>query len=157
MIKSCILPVFEWIHNLLFGKEPGQRPAEFIVSEYYDRIEKVHLNILENQTPIDRTIILWWGLDGLRLNEDGMLEWINRKKRMPTPQNVFYQPCQSMGTYSGFDMCQSAQSTIDTLQIQATQQIQNVAMANALQSYMVLTPAYYAPMLNCCCNQVVQR
>lgn len=55
--------------------------GDFSLSEYFDRIEKAHLSILEEIAPIDKSITLWWGFDGLRLNEDGTLEWVNRKPK----------------------------------------------------------------------------
>lgn len=66
----------------------------FSVSEYFDRIEKASIEILEEIKPVDHTIVLWWGLDGLRLNEDGTLEWTSRKRQ--TTGNEFYQPCPSI-------------------------------------------------------------
>lgn len=33
----------------------------FVLSEYYARTEKATLDILEQQEPMDQTIILWWG------------------------------------------------------------------------------------------------
>lgn len=52
----------------------------FLVSEYYERMEKSALDIQKGQEPVDSIIVLWWGLDGLRLNESGELEWISRKE-----------------------------------------------------------------------------
>lgn len=66
------------------------------VIEYLSRIEEASLDILEAKTPIDKSITLWWGLDGLRLNEDGTFEWISRKKSKPINQNISYQMCQSI-------------------------------------------------------------
>lgn len=85
----------------------------FIVSEYYDRMEKAALDILEQQEPVDQTIILWWGLDGLRMNEDGELELVSRRKPKPVQGNVFYQPCQSMQNANMycFDQSQSIRAT----------------------------------------------
>ncbi|NCE63713.1 hypothetical protein D1159_03750 [Pseudoflavonifractor sp. 524-17] len=55
----------------------------FVISEYYARTEQAAIDILETQEPVDQTIILWWGLDGLRLTEDGKLEWVSRRKPRP--------------------------------------------------------------------------
>ena len=113
----------------------------FVISKYYARIEQVALDILEHREPVDQTIILWWGLDGLRLNEDGTAEWISRKKPPPVPQNVFYQPCQAIISPPQYDMCQSTKAQIDALmaqnmqlQVQAWQAEQNRQMINALQT-----------------------
>lgn len=54
--------------------------VEFSVSEYLDRVEREALKLCEEsekQEPLK--IVLWWGLDGLQLNDDGSLEWIRRK------------------------------------------------------------------------------
>lgn len=51
------------------------------VAEHFKRIEQAALDITESKEPIDRTIILWWGLDGLRLNEDGTIEAVCRGKK----------------------------------------------------------------------------
>ena len=67
--------------NLNFG---GQVMCS--VCEYFEHIEKASIEIQENLKPIDHSIILWWGLDGLQLNDDGELEWISRKNK-PRPSN----------------------------------------------------------------------
>lgn len=84
-----------------------------VISEYYDRTEKAAIDILETQEPVDQTIILWWGLDGLRLNEDGTMEWVSRRKPKPVRGNVFYQPCKSMQNANMycFDQSQSIRAT----------------------------------------------
>lgn len=50
----------------------------FSVSKYYERMEKVTNDILKEKETMKYTIILWLGLDGLLLNEDGTSEWIRR-------------------------------------------------------------------------------
>lgn len=79
-----------------YENEPLEFPEPFIVSEYYARMEQAALETLESQAPVDQTIILWWGLDGLRLNEDGTMEWVSRRKPRAINQDVFYQSCQSL-------------------------------------------------------------
>ena len=71
----------------------------FVISEYYTRTEQAALDILERQEPVDQTIILWWGMDGLCLNENGKLEWVSRRKQNNVPVNTVYQLCQSPGYY----------------------------------------------------------
>lgn len=157
------------------GQKAEQTKSEpFIVSEYYGRIEKAALNILEDQKPVDQIIILWWGLDGLRLNDDGSLEWISRKKPEPVNQNVFYQSAQSMAQARppfDYSMFQSTQAQINALQtqntvfqMQAAQQAQNMAMMAAFTS---LYPSYSGfqqgliagtfPLTGCCCDQTILR
>lgn len=62
---------------------PPAPSAPFSVSAYLDRLERIRLDICEDQKPVDQTIILWWGLDGLTLDEKGKLKWISRKKKAP--------------------------------------------------------------------------
>lgn len=107
----------------------------FLVSEYLDRMEQAQLDILEHQKPVDQTVVLWWGLDGLTLDENGELKWISRKKPEPVSQPEAYFPCQSV-LYAdnrqifAANMCQSTQATIDALQMQnAAQQIQAAQQA----------------------------
>lgn len=158
-------PAFEWLRNLFWRSEPKDVGAEhFVVSEYLARIEKASIEILESRKPIEQIVILWWGLDGLRLNEDGTAEWISRKKPAPVQRNVFYQPCQSVIPPPQYDMCQSTQAKIDAfvvqnmqLQVQACQAEQNRRMINALQSYVVRWPGYYERLTDCCCNQTRDR
>lgn len=145
----------------------------FSVPAYFDRMEQIALDILEKQEPIGKTIILWWGLDGLRLNEDGTLEWISRKKQKPDMQgtpdpyviptglfsnNVFYQPLQSI---MQADETQSKRAQIEelmmrnsALQNQTTQLAQSAAMFCMLTQ--PLTPVYpfaiLSPLTQCCCN-----
>lgn len=154
----------------------------FSVSNYYARIEKTSLGILYAQKPVDQTIILWWGLDGLRLNDDGSLEWISRKKPEPVKQEVSPSAmCQVINpirtemenvrpTFRMDGMQQATQAQIDALQMQnriyqmqAAQQAWSASMMATLQSYVVPYPSYlyggmgggvvyYSPLTDCCCN-----
>lgn len=147
-VKMDILaPIWKWICSLFRKKrsEPEQACTVFYASEYLSRIEQASLDIMEDRDPVDTVIILWWGLDGLRLNEDGTMEWISRKKPEPVSRNVFYQPSQyfhpiQTGMFQ-FDQTQSTRAQIDelmsknaSLQIQAAQTAQNAAI------------------IQCCCN-----
>lgn len=137
----------------------------FVISEYYARIEQAALDILEQQEPVDQTIILWWGLDGLRLNEDGELEWISRKTPKPVNQNVSYHPCQSIPAYNPnlFAQMQNTRASINalmdqtaSLQTQALQAQQTAQVINSLQQCCVQYPAQYPPYFygGCCGNYV---
>lgn len=137
----------------------------FVISEYYARIEQAALDILEQQEPVDQTIILWWGLDGLRLNEDGTLEWVSKRKPKPVRVNVFCQPCQSAPAYNPdlLAQTQSKRASIDalmaqnvSLQMQAYQAQQTAQVINSLQQCCVQYPAQYPPYFygGCCGNYV---
>lgn len=152
----------------------------FIVSEYYDRMEKVSLDIQAEKKPIERTIILWLGLDGLRINEDGSSEWISRKKPEQKPPAYLaplmpmWQMEQASGPiYGAENLFQSSQEQINelrmenvALQMQAAQSAQNMAISSAFQNFVGPYPRYiggwegqgygsgillyYSQMTNCC-------
>ena len=160
-------PVGEWLTNLIFKTEREQDKQNelFAISEYYASMEKAALDILEHQEPVDQTIILWWGLDGLRLNEDGTLEWVSRRKPEPVQENVFYQLCQSAPAYNPdlLAQTQSTRASIDalmaqnaSLQMQAYQAQQGMQLMNSLQQCCVQYPAQYPPYFygGCCRNYV---
>lgn len=131
----------------------------FSIPAYFDRMEQAALEILEKQEPIDRTIILWWGLDGLRLNENGTSEWISRKKPKPVMQNVFYQPCQSIqddieSQLRLHSQTQSTRAQIEELmmrnaafQNQATQYAQGIAMMSVIAPTPMPLYPYYSPYM----------
>lgn len=109
---------------------------------------------LEPLEPVDQTIVLWWGLDGLRMNEDGTLEWVSRRKSKPVQEDVFYQPFQSIQAYNPnlFDQTQSTRASIDalmaqnvSLRMQALQAQQPAQLINSLQQCCVQYPAQYPP------------
>ncbi len=157
-------PAFEWLRNLFWRSEPQGIDAEpFVVSEYFARIEKASLEILESRKPVEQIVILWWGLDGLRLNEDGATEWISRKKSEPVSTSVLYQ-CRSITPPPQYNIGQSTQAKIDALmaqnmqlQVQSWKAEQSGQMINALQRYVVQWPGYYARLTDCCCNQTRDR
>lgn len=65
----------------LFLQSAIKQPP-FSVPEYYDRAQQQQETLQaekENQKPY--AIILWWGLDGLRLNDDGSFEWIRKNQK----------------------------------------------------------------------------
>lgn len=114
----------------------------FHVSEYLSRIERAYLDILEGLEPVSKAITLWLGLDGLRLNEDGTMEWVSRKRK--PVETVLYQPCQSIRPIqTGLQQAiwagqtQSTRAQIDALRAQnvakQTQLWQSVQVANMAQ------------------------
>lgn len=167
------IPFTRAISYILFEKkavkreeQESERPKEapFVASEYFSRMEQAALDILEAQEPVDQTIILWWGLDGLRMNEDGELEWISRKKHKPATTGAFYQPCQSIQSAPQPDRCNQTQST--GVQIQAMSTVPGSAIMSQIQQPMpgyfgyspyVLPTLYvqpmFAPPLQQCCVQ----
>lgn len=122
-VATVICLLYYFINERPYENERIEPQEPFILSEYFSHMEQANLYIWENQEPVDKTIILWWGLDGLRLNEDGSLEWISRKKPKPVNQNIFYQPCQSLAYMPRLDMVQSTACKIEMLMHQ-NQQLQ---------------------------------
>lgn len=141
----------------------------FSPSQYMDRIEKENIKILqdrEKQEPY--TIILWLNLQGLRLNDDGSFEWIERVKKeeneilalmqdenqykrlssdysQSQAQNLQYQNVAvnygSTSSQLNQLMAQCTQSQIDSLQLAQLQRSYNIALANAINPYSYI-PAY---------------
>lgn len=163
-----VLPALIYRIGLWTRPQKEQLPEHlepFVISEYYARTEQAAIDILETQEPVDQTIILWWGLDGLRLSEDGTLEWVSRRKTKPVQENVFYQLCQSAPAYNPdlLAQTQSTRASIDdlraqnaSLQMQALQAQQRMQLVNSLQQCCVQYPAQYPPYFygGCCGNYV---
>lgn len=112
-------------------------------SEYYKRMESISLDILENQKPLDYTIILWWGFDGLELDENDNLKWISRKKEKESPLQQrdtsiypefcsgYYSAVGGGGTASFLSMYPTYQNCCNSL-CQNTQAIINSRMIQSL-------------------------
>lgn len=143
------------------GSGAGPRTIEgrtrmFSVSEYLSRIERAHLDILEGMEPINRSITLWWGLDGLQLNEDGTTKWVSRKRK--PVETVFCQTCQSVRPIQ--TGLQQAGWTVQTQMAQNAalqmQSLQNMKIANTLQQCCVQYTAQYPPYYygGCCARNI---
>ena len=119
----------------------------FSVSEYFDRMEKVSLEILETMEPIDKTITLWWGFDGIQLSEDGTSKWVSRRKK-PVENQVHhpFQPILPEAFRYGFtDQIQNTRAQIEELQMLAT--------ALQAQSFYTIRQQQMENMVQrCCCD-----
>lgn len=161
----CALRPFIWSKNeRAFENGKIELTEPYSVSEHFARIEQASLDILGAQKPIDRTIILWWGMDGIRLNEDGTMEWISRKKPSPVAHSIFcqsFQPIKSITTGSllGWQM-QSTRAQIDALIAQSAalqmQSWQSAQMENVIQQCCVKSPMQYPHYFygGCCGNYI---
>lgn len=105
----------------------------FSVSAYLDRIERAALVIEQEKEPVDQTIILWWVLEGIKLNADGRIESVSRKKPKSDPKRgascvcscatnntVFWadnQPVLQSAVLQGFAALQSCYYAISTSSI----------------------------------------
>lgn len=142
---------------------------KFSVYEHLERIEKAYLEILETRQPISQSITLWWGLDGLRLKEDGTTEWISRRKPkaeskpLPTPpiQQLQTQMMQQISPeqLAAYNTRMDLMNSNALLQYQMWQQSQMSSMIGVLQSYRPQWTAYlpgtcvdYTSLTQCCCN-----
>lgn len=124
----------------------SQKP--FSVTEYLDRMEREFLKIADKSDKY--LIVLWWGFDGLRLNEDGTAEWISRKPA-PPPQ-IDYSLCSRPAMYSGLQnaICntESMQAQIQCLQAQQLQALQSIQIQNMISS---ISPDPFPPYPTQCC------
>lgn len=146
---------------------PEHHTPSFSASDYLERIEKASLEILSGLEKKEKyTLILWAGLDGLRMKEDGTFEWIKRdvfdqiKPRKDTLENVTqpYVPCAYSTNYYG-NLCNTqnaiaslqAQNAALTFEILQAQQNQNII--NSIRpSYMQTPLGYDISLTQCCCN-----
>lgn len=54
---------------------------KFSLAEYYEQIERAQTEILqERENEPKYEIILWWGLDGCKLDGDGNVVWISKRE-----------------------------------------------------------------------------
>lgn len=72
---------------------PKMPEKHFSVSAYLDRIERAALVIEQEKEPVDKTIILWWGLEGIKLNADGSIESVSRKEPKSDPKRGESRVC----------------------------------------------------------------
>lgn len=115
----------------------------FSVSEYFDLMEKASLEILGARKPIDKTITLWWGLDGIQLSEDGTYKRVSRKKKQD--ENALYQPCQSIQW--------TAQYAVPVESGMLRSQIEGLQMRVAAQQTQSFSAMRMASMTQrCCCD-----
>lgn len=55
---------------------------KFSLAEYYEQIERAQTEILqERESEPKYEIILWWGLDGCKLDGHGNIVWISKRKK----------------------------------------------------------------------------
>lgn len=80
-VLAVALMDHDWKREKSNPVEPPFSPVPFSAAAYWERMEQAQLDILEDQKPVDQTVILWWGLDGLTLDENGELKWISRCAR----------------------------------------------------------------------------
>lgn len=134
--------------------------SNFSVSEYFGRIEQENIQILmERESRPPYQIVLWAGLDGLRLNNDGTSEWIRKDMEKPKPKNdVFCSlPQLPYPTQYGIEnTIPYLQSKIANLQMQNMLFLQNQYIINTIKPLSIqcnTIPSYYSNLTQCCCNR----
>lgn len=140
----------------LYNQQFRPYTSDFSVSEYMGRMEAETVkNMQEAQKRPKYQLVLWAGLDGLRLNDDGTAEWIRRKKNkleppLPAQNCINVTPPFVPLMHNLFQQnmcCQDNTATLLALQIQQTQQ-----MVNAYHPpYMQATYPYYQGAVTHCC------
>lgn len=151
-----------------------QNYKPFSVSEYYDRIEKVSLDIAsQNKKNEDYKLTLWILSDGLQLNEDGTTQWIKceqEEENKPGQDFSLQNSLQNIqNAYTFYPNCQntlnSIQSQINCLQsqnqysfLQQQMQLQTQNMINPIySSYLFYRPfCAQSTLTQCCCNSCPQ-
>lgn len=90
---GCVIKLFKLqkaARKGLAEKQSLRSPHEvFSHIEYLSRIENLCESIWQEPRE-EYVLILWWGLDGLRLNKDGTSEWISKAKSImrETPPRI---------------------------------------------------------------------
>jgi len=159
----------EWEENQKLELEYERAiTPKFNASEYMERIEKASLKILEERQPVSQVITLWWGLDGLQMNEDGSAEWVSRRKPKPLPD--VWSMCQATTPIRLEGMSQAPQDEIEALKKQLNMmnfdsalQLQMRLVSMSLQSCEALYPSYLncghmylnQQIEQCCCNRLL--
>lgn len=89
--KKVLIEFFTLFIKLLSDESSTSKEEvipRFDVVEYLDRIENACISI-EKEYKISYTCVLWWGLDGLRINKDGSIEWIRKSLKTQNPSELF--------------------------------------------------------------------
>ena len=155
-------------------KEPERQQIQqnvpaFSAYEYMGRMEAASVEIMrKTQKRPKYQIVLWAGLDGLRMNEDGTTEWIRReeeKKPNAPIENVgslrasYYNQLLSVSCETENTIFR-LQAQLQNTCIQQQVMMQNQQIVNAVQPayltvyspYQYCQPAYYGTL----CRQMQQ-
>lgn len=139
----------------------------FSVTEYLGRMERESLKLAERREQY--LIVLWWGYDGLRLNEDGTTEWISRKPKPAKADAEISLDCSGMarslygplsaarrldGTIvqsTALDIESAIQAQTQSLQAQQLQILQSIQTQNMINCIRPAQyPAYLSYPSQCC-------
>lgn len=147
--------------NQIFDQRLTNYFFDFSVSEYMGRMEAASIEIAkETEKEPKYQLVLWAGLDGLRLNDDGTSEWIRRGEEKPKRQNV--SPCSyPEAVFPAQCMIENSipylQRQINAMQMQNAITQQNQYIINAfhpLYPQYIQQQVYYGQMAQCCCDRL---
>lgn len=113
-----------------------EKPKPFSLPDYFDRMEKLHLKLMqEREERKPQIITLWWGFDGLRLNQDGTTKWVSRRPakkesiKTGTSHKAMNQCCTDTETLQK----QLLRARLAQSQINVSQQIFNQELINSIK------------------------
>lgn len=108
LVVSAVIIATAVIINARADRELERRAAwfasammpheKFSLAEYYEQIEHVQTELLqEREREPKREIVLWWGLDGCKIDGDGNIVWISKRKekgedKQTNENNAAYVP-----------------------------------------------------------------
>lgn len=162
IIFACIftLIIFKKSENRVELNIDEQKNVEpFCTSDYLKRTIELSDKLQHEKEQSDNYgLVLWWGIDGLRLNADGLYEWIKKEPKKYISIPTLYPPAiggryESMAQqtccisqYQRLDsMLQCQQSRIDGLQMQNTMLQLQCAQQQQMQNIIdKLHPVYLA-------------
>lgn len=108
-------------------------PHTYSVSDYYESMERYQLSLqAEKESREPYLLILWWGFDGLRLNEDGTTGWISRRPASKQT-DIKQQSLNPLITQISQSACQSTSVQIASLQSQIQQCMNTAAQMQQYQ------------------------
>lgn len=154
LFLTCLSQIFIAVYKrrITHGSITADEPhSNFSHIDYLSRIETLCETLW--QEPHEKyVLILWWGLDGLRLNEDGTRKWISKAKPKPElKEDMVNSMCNVYNALPYYSMEQNcccdtasrirALETQNTcLKLQAAQMEQNRAIIDRLNSHLVYMP-----------------
>lgn len=119
-----------------YKKMYAHEPKQWSITSYFDRIAKVSEGIQKGAEGQESYILtLWWGIDGLKLNEDGTTEWIRKGEKKYNAGGVAGagEPIVYQLEIQESDLMAELQSKKLAAQIYEAQQKQFLAMIQAIQ------------------------
>lgn len=128
--------------------ENTEPPICFSPVDYMSRIEET-CEMLWAEPKEEYIPVLWWGLEGLRLNKDGTREWISRANTMPKPD--------AHRAYMRSSMCNALpRATFQNLQTNASCLLASSAMK--LESSRTYNSLDYLNIAqSSCCDTTLSR